>query len=89
MPEDDMGDGHALKDTHGKSITEETFKILADQIHKPAQETKQSALNQLEGTSKTKILSEKVLQNAAESQGMTLEETTRETIKLLKKELQS
>jgi hypothetical protein len=87
MPEDDMGVGHALKDPAGKSITEETFKILTQNSGKSYTQIKQSTLDQLEGKTKNKILSDLVLKNAADSQGMSIKEASEETIKLLKKEL--
>lgn len=89
MPEDDMGVGHALKDPDGKSITEETFKKQAEKNKQSLPEIKQAVLEQLEGRSKQTILSDHLLKAAATSQGMSLEETKKETIKLLKKELHS
>lgn len=52
LNDDDMGQGHAGVDPHGRSITSKTF------------------------------------QAAAESQSMTEEEAKKETLKLLKKELE-
>lgn len=87
MPNDDMGMGHALKDPNGKSITNETFQILAEQTKKSAEEVKQAALDQLEGRSKDKVISSQLMKDAADSQSMSVKEAEEETIKLLKKEL--
>lgn len=87
MPNDDMGAGHALKDPNGKSITDETFKILAEKFKKSPQEIKKSALAQLKGDSKTKVLTDELMKNAATSQDMSIKESEQETLKLLKKEL--
>ena len=87
MANDDMGMGHALKDPNGKSITDETFKVLATQTKRTPQEVKQSALEQLEGKSKSEIISDQLMKEAADSQGMSIKESEEETVKLLKKEL--
>lgn len=87
MANDDMGMGHALKEPNGKSITDETFKILAEQAKKSPEEIKKAALNQLQGESKTKVISDQLMKEAADSQGMSIQESEQETIKLLKKEL--
>lgn len=87
MPNDDMGHGHALKDPNGKSITNETFKVLSEHHHHSSQEVKQTALDQLETGNPSKVISAELMKNAADSQGMSIKESEAETIKLLKKEL--
>jgi hypothetical protein len=87
MANDDMGMGHALKDPNGKSITNETFKILAEKAKKTPEEIKNAALAQLQGESKAKVILNQMMKEAADSQGMSIKESEEETIKLLKKEL--
>ncbi len=87
LPKDDMGQGHALKDPNGRSITDQTFDVLAAQTKKSAEEVKKLALNQLEGKSNDQVLSDLLMKNAAESQAMTEEEAKVNTKKLLEKVL--
>lgn len=47
MPNDDMGQGHAAKDPDGKSITDETFKIVAEAQGMSVDEAKKETLKLL------------------------------------------
>lgn len=88
MPNDDMGQGHALKDANGKSITDETFKVLASQSGEDREKVMSETLAGLKQNSDGKSpVSDELYKVAADSQGMSLEEAKEETLKLLKKEL--
>jgi len=47
MPDDDMGQGHAGVDPHGKSITNKTFKVAADSQAMTDNQAKENALELL------------------------------------------
>lgn len=47
IPDDDMGQGHAGVDPHGKSITNKTFKAAGDSQGMSEEEAKQNTLELL------------------------------------------
>lgn len=88
LAEDDMGAGTAL--LGGKSITEETFGMLAEQWSMTQDEVKvliyQLLCGEAQDVEKEAFL-DKLYDDAAKSQGMTKEEAKDETQKLLKQVL--
>lgn len=88
LPDDDMGVGTALLD--GKSITNETFRKLAEKWEMTEVQAKEFVYDLLAGKisdeQKEKFLSP-IYDEAGMSQGMTTEEAKEETYKLLKQVL--
>lgn len=87
LTDDDMGVGHALAEPEGKSITDKTFAKLAEKWELSPDETRRLTLALLSGEvsdpEKQSQLNE-LMNEAAKSQGMTIEESEEETSKLLK-----
>ncbi len=87
LTDDDMGVGHALAEPEGKSITDKTFAKLADKWEMSVDEARKLTLALLTGEKsdpeKESQLNE-LMDEAAQSQGMTIEESEEETSKLLK-----
>lgn len=87
LPDDDMGVGHALIEANGKSITDETFKVIAEKWQMTPLEAKTLALQLLEGEvhdSEKEHFMEHLYEEAGPSQGMTTQQAKDEARKLLK-----
>lgn len=90
LPDDDMGVGHALAEPNGKSLTDKSFKILSEKWNVSENEAKKITLELLTGEKNDIDLKSELnslMDEAAKSQGMTIEESQDETIKLLKQVL--
>jgi len=87
LPDDDMGVGHALASKDGKSITDKTFSVLSEKWNLPEKEVKRISLGLLTGETEDAdklAFLESLCSEAGKSQGMSLEESKEETLKLLK-----
>lgn len=87
LREDDMGQGHALSQPNGKSITDQTFDELAKKWNTDADGARKLVYGLLTGTEhdeEKEHFMDHLYHEAAHSQGMTEEEAKNEAIKLLK-----
>ena len=87
MPDDPMGQGHALDEPNGKSITDHTFHHLAEDWKMSEDQVKELVYGMLNGQAtdpeKAKIM-DHLYEEAGPSQGMTKQEAMDETKRLLK-----
>jgi hypothetical protein len=86
MPDDDMGQGHILFDKDGKSITDHTMKKLSEDWKISEGEVKETIFELLTGAKKDEAKEHQMAhlyEEAAASQGMTVDQARDETKKLL------
>lgn len=97
LPDDDMGQGHALAQPNGKSITNQTFEELAKKWNLTPEQAKEKVYEMLNHDhhhnhdhthdDEKEHFVEELEDAAAKSQGMNKEQAEQETTKLLHKVL--
>jgi hypothetical protein len=87
MPDDPMGQGHALTEPEGKSITDHTFQHLSNDWNMDESQVKELVYGMLIGEKQDPVkqkFMDHLYEVAGESQGMTKQQAMDETKRLLK-----